>query len=80
MLNLYKRSVSPWDNRTRSTSSCDLALPHFAPMAIDLGYLLLYNTAAIFTAASAALDDPSRWAVSGKAYLKEDAQRRRSVI
>jgi hypothetical protein len=40
-------------------------------MAIDLGYLLLYNTAAIFTAASAVLDDPSRWAISGKAYLRK---------
>jgi len=40
-------------------------------VTIDLGYLLLYNTAAIFTAASTVLDDPSRWAVSGKAYLRK---------
>ena len=43
-------------------------------MAIDLGYLLLYNSAAILTVASTVLDDALRWVASGKAYPKKKSK------
>ena len=49
--------VAPWTFEGATASSWDLALAHLVLTTIDLRYLLLYNSAAMFCAASGFLDN-----------------------